>query len=169
MTVTTKNNIIVDKIVKGITINKNNEINYTAQIVVELDKDIPLEYAVIDEENEDQIQYITAKKFIILKVSNVDGVFKKKLLMLKSSEKANAEITIDMDLIFNTPQFNDTLGPRGTILLNSTADGNNSSSSSNNSNNDPWYKNPWIIGGIILILILFFTLRKTTTRNQFLD
>lgn len=153
-----KTNVLVDKILKGVTINKNNEIDYSATIVINLEKDVDFEYAIVDEGNEERsfIPFEHAKKFVVINHKNTDGIFRKKTLILKSEEKSDAEISIDIEKLFNTSNPLETVGPRGTVLLNSTA---------GNGEKPVWYKNPMILTGIgvlvFVILAIMFSKKKS--------
>lgn len=162
-----KTNIIVDKILKGVHINKNNDVDFTANILVDLDKDVVFEWAIVDEGTEDSfIPFQQAKKTLSTKYQNNDGMYKKKMLMLRSPEKSNASIDIGIDRMFNPQDSNflETLGPRGTVLLNSTADGNSFGSSLVDKwKEGTWYKDPIIISiivGIVLVLFFFIMSRR---------
>nr|UOX61007.1 MAG: hypothetical protein DiTV3a_F2ORF4 [Diabrotica toursvirus 3a] len=135
-----ENKIIVDSIPTGIIINKNNEVDYNSQIIVELEKDINFEYAIVNEGEDTNALYIPSKKFTVIKHSNNNGIYKKKLLLLKSDEKSNASVSIEISKLI----LLETMGPRGTVLLNSTE----------TNNAEPWYKNPLYLTGIFLIVIL---------------
>lgn len=157
----TKTNVLVDKILKGVTINKNNEIDYSATIVITLEKDVDFEYAIVDEGSEERsfIPFEHAKKFTVINYKNTDGILRRKTLILKSEEKSDAEISIDLEKLLTTNNPLETVGARGTVLLNSTA--------GNNGEKPVWYKNPMVLAGIgilvFVILAIMFSKKKSPT------
>jgi hypothetical protein len=145
-----KTNVVIDKILRGVFINKNNEVDYTANIIVELEKDVPFEYAVVDEGTEEQpfVPFSSAKKFVIIKHKNTNGVFRKKILLLKSNDRTDATVSIELDRLIATPAIAETLGPRGTVLLRQ---GENDAPGQQKKE---WYKDPWILGAIVVVVLL---------------
>lgn len=169
---TYKINMTIDKLLTGVIINKNNEINYSVNIVVELEKDIPFEYAIVNEGDQDDkfIPFISAKKFAIIKHKNINNKLTKKLLLLKSSEPTNSNITIDIEKIFNTDPtetMESDYVPRGKFLLNPSYVENAEDK------NVVWYKDPWILGailvGVLLVFAYFAKSKKSGNSSIFLD
>lgn len=167
-----KTKVNIDAIPKGVVINSRNEINYTAQIAVDLNRDVNFEYAIVDEDFDENtfIPYTSAKKFVLFKHTNSDGSLKKKLLLLKCPEKCVAEVSIDIVpflvnsnstiTTYQQQPMLETLGPRGTVLLNSTA--------ANGGKDEPWYKNPLILIGLFLAVILavIFLMKRNSNNNN---
>lgn len=154
-----KNSIVLDKFNKGILINKNREIDYTTNIIVECDKDSQFEYAIVDESNLDDnfIPYVTAKKYAIIKHANTDGIYKKKLLMLRSQDRCNASVTINIDSLMSAHNTLETLGPRGTVLL-STVD-------TPGTEKKPWYKEPTNIAIILMVVAFIAFMLMSNSRS----
>ncbi|QIH04926.1 hypothetical protein [Dasineura jujubifolia toursvirus 2a] len=148
-----KTNVTLDKILKGVVLNKNNEVDYTADIVVELEKDIPFEYSIVDDEQEEKsfIPFSTAKKAVVISHKNTDGVFRRSVLLLKSSDKSDAVVNVTVNHVLPTPTVYETLGPRGTVLLAQEAKPNDNQST-------VWYKNPWILGAILVGVLLLYSM-----------
>lgn len=176
-----KTNIVLDKILKGVLINKHNEINYIATIVVELEKDIQFEYAIVDEGYEDNdLTFTQVKKTLVVTHRNTDDVFKKKLLMLKSSEKVNANISIELEKFYNNDLYHETINSTGKVLLGvedpaaqpSTGGVTQPGEVTPKTTTKVWYKDPWIIGAIIvgiLVLTIMMSYRKKNTNSLFLE
>lgn len=168
-----KTNVAVDKILKGITINKNNEVDYIASIVVEMDDDIPFQYAVVDDGMAENTYtpFIDARKYVVIKHKNTNGIFKKKLLLLKSIEKANAEVTIDIERVLQTNNL-ETLGPIGSVLLNNNQNNNHHNKESHGTIQNAttpgkeWYKDPMILMGILILVILLVVFMSKKSKNN---
>lgn len=171
--ITTKTNLLIDKIVRGVAVNKNQEIDYTADITVDLDKDIYFEYAIVDEGaiDDPNVNFTQARKRVTLKHVNSDGIYKKKVLLIKSLEKSSSQVTVDVERLIVTSVNSgvglETLGPRGTVFLNSAVPADTAQT--------PWYKNPVIIAviiGIVLLVAMFaISKRKGSNpeRSMFID
>lgn len=155
----TKSNIQVGKVVKGVPINSNHEVNYTAKISVVLDKDVNFEYSIEDEGfNSANAIFTGARKDTVISFSNTDGYYKKKLLLIRSDEPANANVTIQVEKCFNCPSSLECMGPRAQVLLSGATGGVN--------NGDPWYKDPWIIGIIAIIVLAIFLFFSNKNKNK---
>ena len=165
----TKSNMQVGNVLKGVPINSQHEVNYTAKISVVLDKDINFEYSIEDEGfNNANVIFNSARKDTVINFSNTDGYYRKKLLLIRSDEPANANVTIQVEKCFRCSSSLESMGPRGQVLLSGATTNN-----TNNSNNDPWYKDPWVIAIIAVIVLVFYMLmsrRKTNVEGSiFLD
>lgn len=169
--ITTKTNLLIDKIVRGVAVNKNQEIDYTADITVDLDKDVYFEYAIVDEGaiDDPNVNFLQARKRATLKHVNSDGIYKKKVLLLKSLEKSSSQVTVDVERLIVSPANAalETLGPRGTVFLNSAVPADTAQT--------PWYKNPVIIAviiGIVLLVAMFAISKRkggNAERSMFID
>jgi hypothetical protein len=157
-----KVNIPVDKVPRGVEINRNGEVNYTADIVISLDSDIEFQYAVVEEGSESApfIPYSSSKKLIVFKHKNTDGVFRKKILLIKSEEKSQATVSINVERFLSTEQSPsiEQLGPRGRVLL--------TSGGVQNEDTAPWYKNPWVLGAIVVgVLIIVMSMSSSEKKK----
>lgn len=162
---TNKTNLHLDNITKGININKNKEVDYIARIIIKPDSSVTYEYAIIESGEEDNsfIPYTSAKGKINITHKNTDGIHKKMVLLLKSEDRVNVEVDIDVERYYNYHgDLLETLGPRGQVLLNASTETAAASTSANPKK--IWYKDPWVIGGgvlaLFLIFILFMAMRK---------
>lgn len=171
----TKTNLILDKILKGVVLNKNNEVDYTADIVIELEKDIPFEYAIVENDYEEKnfIPFSTAKKFAYIKHKNTDGIFRKSILLLKTADKSDATVNVTLERILSAPHeaLSETLGgtgPRGTVLLAQQDAGTTTTSDpkKRETTEVPWYQNPWILGAILVGVLIIVMMRNSNSGSN---
>lgn len=154
----TKSNIQVGKVLKGVPINSQHEVNYSAKIEVDLDKDVNFEYSIEDEGfNNANVIFTSARKKTVITFSNTDGYYRKKILLVRSDEPVNASITIQVEKCFHCADPLESMGPRAQVLL--------SGAPSAGANNDPWYKDPWVIGIIAVIVLVVFLLMSKRNNN----
>lgn len=156
---TNKTSLRLDNIRKGIYINKEKEVDFLANIIIQSETTIPYEYVIIESGDEDNsfLPFTLCKGTTAITHKNTDGIHKKMVLLLKSEEPIDVEVKIDVERYYNLHGDGlETLGPRGQVLLNSS-DGKAAASTESQENKPVkkiWYKDPWIIGGIVLALIL---------------
>lgn len=167
---TNKTNLRLDNIKKGIFINRNKEVDYIANIIIQSDTNTPYEYAIIESGEEDStfIPFTLGKGTLAITHKNTDGVHKKMVLLLKSEEPIDVEVKIDIERYYN---YNgdglETLGPRGQVLLNSSSGTSVSTErQSNPAVKKIWYKDPWIIGGAVLVLILIVIFMMASRKQK---
>lgn len=161
----TKETIVIDTILKGVVLNKNNEIDYVSNIQIELDKDVYFEYAIVNEGNEFSAVFTSAKKIANFSFKNIDGISQKKMVVLKSSEKCHALITVETDRIFTNvdPSLvtRETLGPTGKVMMREE------------DQQVPFYqKSEVLILGLVISVALgmwYFSSRKKSSNLTFLD
>lgn len=142
--------ITLDKIVKGVPINNNQEVDYTAAITVHCDKDVTFEYAIVDDNYGDaNAIFNQARKYITLRHVNSDGIYRKKVLLLKSLDTVTADVSIDLDLMYSANNVNyETLGPRAQVMLSGAENGATETGK-------PWYENTTTLVIVVILVILF--------------
>ncbi|CCA61381.1 hypothetical protein AV955_gp024 [Diadromus pulchellus ascovirus 4a] len=170
---TTKNSIVLDHILKGMVINKNGEVDYRAEIDIVTKDNVEFQYAIVDEgyESSPSQTFSTVRKSANVQHTNSDGVYKKKVLLLKSPVKTEAEVSIK--LVNNTP-YREEFGPVGQVnlLMPRQQQPTNSAPLSvvprveQAEETTPWYKNPWIIGGIVLAVLLLVMLMANNNKKK---
>lgn len=166
---TYKTNLLLDNIKKGIYINKNKEVDYIARIVIKPESNLPYEYAIIESGEEDNsfIPFTLAKGKINITHKNTDGTYKKKVLLLRSEDHVDVEVDIDVERYYNYHgELLETLGPRGQVLLNASAE--TATASTDVKPKKIWYKDPWVIGGgvLALFLIIVFVMATRKPKNS---
>lgn len=151
--------LVLDNILKGIVINKQGEVDYTAIIEIMLDSDVDFYYAVTEDGNEtsDSVVFTPMKKSATLKVSNTDGIYRKRILVLKADQRVSANVKINMERMVTVESpIIEELGPVGKVLI-----------SGNEETTTPWYKNPWLLGGLVVTIIgVVFIASRYTTRQK---
>lgn len=154
----------IDTIVKGVPINKNNEINYTATIVVSLDKNIEFEYNIVDEGSENTETFSKAQKIIVIRHKNNNDNFIKKILLLKANEKVSADVNIEIEQVLPDEFFpQEGMGPVGQVLMK------NNDIENVESDKPAWYKDPWIVSIIIIgiVLLSICIMKRKSNNNEF--
>lgn len=174
----TDKNVTIDKIANGLYIN-NNETNFESNIYINLEKDIGFQYAIVNENEQDNpISFTYAIKSANINYKNTDGIYNRKLLLLKTDEgKTLARIKIHTSVSY-LPESMATsrVDLNKSVSINRYQNQNKSFLNATGDNNNPkdeveedWYKKPINIGIMILIVlivaILFFKNKNNNTET----